>query len=571
MIRAQLHPQLIAELPRMFGGLQCIMTEVFQNASRAGAKNVSITNLDDHTLLIEDDGCGLDQPQELLEAGFSGWTGDVIDPAGLGIFSLFNSQLVKAVSFQSRHWLVRTTPAEVLGGLEIQVTSAPEILGFRVIIGFLEGVTLFQRDRREKSVFVDNPEALLKTARSYFPFELSYNSKIIPIAEHPKTLVVQGEYGTLEWGIDWTKRFAPVWQGQRLFGKNCVELLEKLAKQSQYPKLAARILEFSLVWRINPNSGLRPKLPDRHCLLETPLLERQLKTMLDDLLDAVIEHGKSLSKDWGEVVKSNDVKDDRFLYALSKRLLPVLGWYLCSTPKLNSVVFQYRHHEGITVDMEEVVVFDQGCILIQDQSTCDTINLLRNYGFDYPRASQHPSGLKTKIQYLRHDNPDTDLAVRLVQEIRVGNTELPFVWHVENDQTKPGFVLALNLHDALKVFRSNSQFSRDIETLIGLSMDKKGDLWDNDIFVSDEGFQAEVLRRLVIEQLVNSYDRDHKFKNLELERNQLEVQVERWQALQREMPNLTDDYALGEVKSTIQGSIAVALEVLKRRMHDLAA
>ena len=95
-IRAHVAPQTLSKVTRLFNGsLRDILTELLQNARRAGATRVSLitTAHDDGTtdLRILDDGCGVADPAKLLSLGSSGWGDEIAareDPAGMGVFSL---------------------------------------------------------------------------------------------------------------------------------------------------------------------------------------------------------------------------------------------------------------------------------------------------------------------------------------------------------------------------------------------------------------------------------------------------------------------------------------------------
>src|SRR3989304_7654299 len=74
VIRAELPPRLIGELPRMFGGWEARFREILQNAYRAGADRVDITVSDDGlSVAIRDNGRGCAHPGLLIFAGATGW------------------------------------------------------------------------------------------------------------------------------------------------------------------------------------------------------------------------------------------------------------------------------------------------------------------------------------------------------------------------------------------------------------------------------------------------------------------------------------------------------------------
>ncbi|MDR6709306.1 hypothetical protein J2X73_003695 [Novosphingobium sp. 1748] len=94
-IQPQIGSSLITRVTRLYNGtiLDCLH-ELLQNARRAGASAIEIELEDSHgipVLTICDNGRGIDDPQNLLTLGQSGWDPVIAareDPAGMGIFSL---------------------------------------------------------------------------------------------------------------------------------------------------------------------------------------------------------------------------------------------------------------------------------------------------------------------------------------------------------------------------------------------------------------------------------------------------------------------------------------------------
>jgi hypothetical protein len=95
-ICAKVNPRLLTKADRLFTGtLEGRIIELLQNARRAGATEVHITNKQ-NLVIIEDNGCGITDFQKLLDLGGSGWDEKLEaceDPAGVGIFSLAPRQV----------------------------------------------------------------------------------------------------------------------------------------------------------------------------------------------------------------------------------------------------------------------------------------------------------------------------------------------------------------------------------------------------------------------------------------------------------------------------------------------
>ena len=90
-IQAQVSSRLLSKADRLFTGtLEGRIIEILQNARRAGATHVNITNKDGF-ITVCDNGEGIDDFSKLLSLGDSDWdeaTEKSEDPAGVGIFCL---------------------------------------------------------------------------------------------------------------------------------------------------------------------------------------------------------------------------------------------------------------------------------------------------------------------------------------------------------------------------------------------------------------------------------------------------------------------------------------------------
>ncbi len=98
-IQTRVAPQILAKVTRLFNGTAAdILTELLQNARRAGATTVRIDTSHETspdgctaTLRIDDDGRGIADPATFLALGKSDWDTATLareDPAGMGVFSL---------------------------------------------------------------------------------------------------------------------------------------------------------------------------------------------------------------------------------------------------------------------------------------------------------------------------------------------------------------------------------------------------------------------------------------------------------------------------------------------------
>lgn len=95
IIHSQVDPAAVTKVTRLFNNtLGDILSELIQNARRAGASGVDLTVIEGDGslfLAIADDGAGIEDPSVILALGRSGWGEEVArreDPAGMGVFSL---------------------------------------------------------------------------------------------------------------------------------------------------------------------------------------------------------------------------------------------------------------------------------------------------------------------------------------------------------------------------------------------------------------------------------------------------------------------------------------------------
>ena len=95
-ITPKVSTRLLEKVDRLFTGtLNGRITEVMQNARRAGATKVAVTN-ECGTVTVHDNGSGIEDFAKLLDLGNSGWNDKCEvseDPAGVGIFSLAPREL----------------------------------------------------------------------------------------------------------------------------------------------------------------------------------------------------------------------------------------------------------------------------------------------------------------------------------------------------------------------------------------------------------------------------------------------------------------------------------------------
>ncbi|HBG27923.1 MAG: hypothetical protein A2Y10_16510 [Planctomycetes bacterium GWF2_41_51] len=96
IISAKVNPRLLTKASRLFtGSIDGRVIEILQNARRAGATEVRITNKN-NLVKVKDNGSGIQDFHKLLDLGGSGWDEKLEageDPAGVGLFCLAPRQV----------------------------------------------------------------------------------------------------------------------------------------------------------------------------------------------------------------------------------------------------------------------------------------------------------------------------------------------------------------------------------------------------------------------------------------------------------------------------------------------
>lgn len=120
-----------------------IIGEVMQNARRAGATKVEFeASHQDRRLEVIDDGCGIDDYQNLIDLCTSGWTDEQVvlseKPFGMGLFSLFYA--CDSITIRSRGQMLTARLEDIVHKREIHVTRDPNpvIKGTRILLSGLK-------------------------------------------------------------------------------------------------------------------------------------------------------------------------------------------------------------------------------------------------------------------------------------------------------------------------------------------------------------------------------------------------------------------------------------------------
>ncbi|WP_157264130.1 ATP-binding protein [Azohydromonas aeria] len=126
-----------------FGNRYTVLSELLQNARRAGASAVHVEYLDViQRLRVTDDGCGIDDFQKLLSLHESGWDEQLANSEGA--FGMGFSKCLyaaKSVSVTSRGMTLAFECADALAQAELEVVPAPETDRRKTVVQ-LDGVEL---------------------------------------------------------------------------------------------------------------------------------------------------------------------------------------------------------------------------------------------------------------------------------------------------------------------------------------------------------------------------------------------------------------------------------------------
>ncbi|MDF0543848.1 ATP-binding protein [Sphingobium sp. H39-3-25] len=177
VIHSQVDPAAITKVTRLFDNtLDSILTELIQNARRAGATTIDLDVAeagDRHWLVVTDDGAGIADPAVILALGRSGWDDHIAareDPAGMGVFSLAG----RHVEIRSRPraggdaWQISIAPGDWESGAPIPVARCDQPIGTEIRL-------LLEED------WAKTLEASVATAARYCPTPIRF--KGAPLAQ----------------------------------------------------------------------------------------------------------------------------------------------------------------------------------------------------------------------------------------------------------------------------------------------------------------------------------------------------------------------------------------------------
>ena len=181
-----------------FSNRSTFITELMQNARRAGATLIDISTADkDHTLIITDNGCGVSDFSKLMTLCDSGWGEDVQEsdaPYGVGFLSAIMSSVEFSVA--SKGQKLSAITADLLNGnvATLSVDSCAPEVGTTIVLNLKKPLEY----------------QVLKNAALAFPVDIQFNGTLLarPLAldKAPHKQDLPG-IGTLVWTGDCDNRY----------------------------------------------------------------------------------------------------------------------------------------------------------------------------------------------------------------------------------------------------------------------------------------------------------------------------------------------------------------------------
>ena len=128
-IKARVHDATIDKVAQFFdAGSSTVLQELFQNARRSGATQVALTDHDESTITISDNGHGIPDPQSILDFGRSEWNAlDHENPAGMGFFALarYRVTIRSRPAGEPTTWYAEIGPEHFEGKASAEVVRTP--------------------------------------------------------------------------------------------------------------------------------------------------------------------------------------------------------------------------------------------------------------------------------------------------------------------------------------------------------------------------------------------------------------------------------------------------------------
>lgn len=479
-VQARVHPRLLNEISRFFGGWLPTLREVFQNAWRAGAKTVTITADPDGALIgIADDGAGCPDPALLLSAGETGWDEDTItDPAGLGFFSLLNPELFAQVEVESCGWKVTLNPLTATKE-PIPVRASPVTTGLQI--------RLLARDKHRA---LDED---LQEARGYYPFQVMFNGEPVPPQTPPSDLMVETSAGRVHWSASGRLNYrldrgcTAVWEHRAIHSPLLYETLLRAAQGDDLLEALLRHSSAALTWFIEPGCGVRPKLPDRNELAQSAQLESAARRILEAVRERLMAIAREASTAWPRQFTDIPHGLPRWMSPLSDEVVTALGWTRERVEDAASFTV-YDDGDGYTTDWNRLItVYDRDPVTVPAE---DLPTLLHAYDLHLHSQGVSESGgqpVAVRLKGLRKK----EAHIWLASSITWNGHALPFYLVPDgHDQLDCWLVIAGEAEAALQQLRDGPYR----EVLTGWLLQRAAEanqLWSRDWITHDGDYELD--------------------------------------------------------------------------------
>lgn len=393
--RATVDARILDELPRFFpGSLDRMLAEILQNAHRAGASLVEVVFDDaNRMLVIGDDGRGIEQPQIVLQAGCTGWDeGSVVEPAGVGFFSLLDDRLVESVIISSRDWELFLQPHDRDGReVRAELADVPMEKGTKLEITLAESARTAKGERLTAHRLRDE---LLPKARALYPFKLvqfDYEP------EHPDGVTILSPpfkcdlafnppYGSVQWKATDFGVLEPVWEWAFVGRDELKAAMQRAAEGHPFATLAKAIVkDTSLRWFIDPNCGVRPVLPHRNALQPGEALNEAAHGIVHALVERILLDARVESGWWTDRIPDLPEAVHQWplegLYwarsaGLRRAVLEHLGWVYVDYTDLDEHLSLWRDYEdSLNVDATARSFHDRRALLVRSQALACSLNV----------------------------------------------------------------------------------------------------------------------------------------------------------------------------------------------------
>jgi len=422
-----------------------MVRELMQNAHRAGATRVEfVASSDGAQLTVTNNGRGCPDPQVLLTAGDSQWN-DVIDPAGLGFFSLLAPDTVASVTVESCGWKITLRPERVLAGMDIQVDSGQVTTGLRTTIRF-KGV-------------MPNLEKHVRNARGYYPLAVFLNGQEI-VSDWKPDIEINTPVGIVGLQQGHCLHTA-CWEYQPVPHPNeWMQAVHKAASQlGKFPQVVVN--NWAISWLIDSDCGVRPKLPDRESLTPSQYLDNAAGVVVRAATNAVREKYagtlKNLPDEYCGYTSSlwNTCPELRDVPARAQAsILEELGWR-CVQFDAPDTFSAWSRGEDQGTDCDQIIVWSRTAQPVLGYAEMVTVNNLkaRDGGFPFmAHVSEH--GQHARITGLKVKKGSY---VALASKITIHGMSLPYLLLDDDSALAEDVhvVIAGTAQDAIRLVRQD--------------------------------------------------------------------------------------------------------------------